>query len=325
MKKLIFSLLMILPLQMVSGQDKIITMQRDTILCRIVSFSSTHIQYEQKVDGYLVGKFIPTEQVLTYLRTSPLAQIDPYDWASRQQTKPSKPVNRWMIGVYPGGSTLLASTANDENAMIASGIPKSQAVDYCKKLNRGWSIGGDFHYMSTDNFGFGAKYSLFSSTVKKDLTIAINSILPEFLCVGMDERMYIYYAGPSALFRQWLDENRKFQLTETLSAGYVHYRDETRIDPNQYSFISYPGLYGPVPIYNVLTVGSAWGANATISADYFPVSWLSVGVNAGLMYARLTKMDISTKEMTQTVDLDKKNEQSISRFDYSLCIRFHLK
>ena len=319
-------LLMILPLQIVSGQDKIITLQRDTILCRIVSISSTHIQYEQKVDGYSVGKFIPTEQVLTYFRISPLAQFDPYDWTSRQKTKPSMPVNRWMIGVYPGGSTLLASTADDEKMMIAMGIPKSQAVDYCKKLNRGWSIGGDFHYMSTDNFGFGAKYSLFASTVQKDLTIAINSILPEFLCVGMDERMYIYYAGPSALFRQWLDGNRKFQLTETLSAGYVHYRDETRIDPNQYSFIYYPNIYGtPVAIYNILTVGNTWGANAAISADYFPLSWLSVGVNAGLMYARLTKVDISTKETTQTVELDKKDEQSLSRFDYSLCIRFHLK
>jgi len=79
MKNLMIGLLMILPLQMVSGQDKIITIQNDTIHCRIISVSSTRIQYEQKMDGYMAGKFIPTEQVLTYLRTSPLAQIDSYD------------------------------------------------------------------------------------------------------------------------------------------------------------------------------------------------------------------------------------------------------
>jgi len=71
MKKLIVSLvslLIFLPLQSVIGQDKIITIQNDTIFCRILSVSDTHIQYEQNEDGYTVGKFIPTEQVLEYFR-----------------------------------------------------------------------------------------------------------------------------------------------------------------------------------------------------------------------------------------------------------------
>ena len=43
MKKLIVGILMLISLQIVSGQDKIITIQQDTIFCRIVSVSSSHI------------------------------------------------------------------------------------------------------------------------------------------------------------------------------------------------------------------------------------------------------------------------------------------
>ena len=318
MKKLLFGILVFIPLQMASGQDKIITILQDTIHCRIVSVSPTRIQYEQTVeDGYKVGKSIPTEQVSVYLRSTSSSEPNPMYSIDRQRTKPA---HSWLIGIYAGGGSLLASTANDEKDMIDMGISKSQAVDYNKKLKHGWSIGGDIHYMFSDDFGLGAKYSLFASSVQKDFAIAVNSMLPEFACVGMKEIQYIHYAGPSAIFRQWLDEKHQFQLTETLSAGYVHYRDEMRMDPNQYTFLD---IYGTAAIYNILTESNTWGANVSFSADYFPVSWLSVGVSAGFMYARLTKADVSTKETTQTVKLDKEDYQSLARLDYLFQIRFH--
>ena len=321
MKNFIVSLLLLIPLQIVSGQDRIITIQHDTIQCLIIAISPTNIQYEQKVDGYVVGKFIPTEQVLTYLRSSRPAQVNPFDWAGRHKPKPAY---RWSIGIQAGGASLLASTAEAEKDMIDMGIPKSQAVDYNKKLKQGWSMNGDIHYMFSDHFGLGAKYSLFTSSVQKDLTIAVNSMLPEYACMGINERMYIHYAGLSMLFRQWLDDNRKFNLSGTLSAGYVHYRDEMRMDPNQYTFLYYPNIYGmPVAIYNILAESKTWGANAGLSVDYFPKSWLSVGVSAGFMYARLTKLDISTKETIQTIKLDKKEYEYLTRLDYSLGIRFY--
>ena len=317
MKRLVFSLLLFLSLQIISGQDKIVTIQNDTIHCRIVSVSPTHIQYEQKMgNGYIIGKLISTEHVSEYLRSASSEPNLRYS-TDRQKIRPAYP---WLIGIYLGGGSLLASTADDEKSMIDMGIPKLQAVDYNKKLKHGWSFGGDIHYMFSDDFGFGAKYSLFTSSVQKDFTVVLNSMLPEYACMGMKEIQYIHYAGLSAIFRQWLDENRQFQLTETLSAGYVHYRNETRMDPNQYTFLN---IYGTAAIYNILTESNTWGANVGISADYFPVSCLSVGVSAGFMYARLTKADVSTKETTQTVELEKKDYQSLARLDYLLNIRFY--
>ena len=68
MKKFIFVLALAIPLQIATGQDRIITIWHDTIHCRILSVSENHIHYEQKVDGYMVGRFMPTEQVLSPLR-----------------------------------------------------------------------------------------------------------------------------------------------------------------------------------------------------------------------------------------------------------------
>ena len=310
MKNLIVGLLLFLPLQIVMGQDKIITIQRDTIQCRIISISSAHIQYEQKVDGYLVGKFIPTDQVLAYFRSPQSSEVNPYDLASRQNIKPLKPKQRWMMGVYPGRGSLLASTTDDEKEMIAMGIPKSQAANYNNQLKHGWSIGGDIHYLFSDFFGLGAKYSLFTSSAKGDFTLKIDNYFPQFMCMEIDERQYIHYAGPSVIFRQWLDENRKLQLSETLSAGYVHYRDELRTT-------SVEGLF------NALGKSNTWGANAGLSLGYYPLPWLSVGVNAGFMYARLTKMDMSTRYTTETIEYDKKDYEYLTRLDYTFSIRFH--
>jgi len=333
LKKFLFGILMLLPLQVATGQDIVITVQRDTIYCQIVSVSPTHIHYEQIAEnGFTVGSFLPVEQVLRYYRSvqtveaatshhkeQPDRPVRPDRPDRPVREKPAKPEYRWLFGAYAGGASLLASTANDEKTMIDLGISKSQAADYHKSLKRGWNIGGDLHFMLTGGFGMGAKYSLFVSPVQKDLTVALNSALPEFVCVGMKETQYIHYAGPSMVFRQWLDANQKIQLVQTLSAGYVHYRNEVRTDPNQYPLFSYS--FG-TPTYNILTESNAWGAGAGLSLSYFPVSRISVGANAGIMFARLIKAEVSTKESTRTVELSKKDYISLARFDYSLNIRF---
>ena len=68
MKKKVFVLFILFlftsSLHFISAQDKIITIQNDTIHCRILSVSPTYIQYEQTAEnGFVTGKFIPTEQV----------------------------------------------------------------------------------------------------------------------------------------------------------------------------------------------------------------------------------------------------------------------
>jgi hypothetical protein len=315
MKSLIIGLLLLLPLQIIHGQDKIITVERDTILCRIISVSPTHIQYEQKGnDGYMVGKFIPNEQVLEYLRSPQSSEVNPYGYPSgRQKQKTEHP---WMIGIYAGVASLTASTANAEQEMIDMGVSKSKAKDYCSDLKNGWSFNGDIHYLS-DNIGFGVQYSLFFSSVRLDLTMRMDASqsagIPEYISLDVDERVYIHYVGPSLILRQRLDDKQKFQLMETFSAGYVYYRDEIRMGE--------ASVFGSS--MNGLIEGKTWGATTGVYAEYFPTRWLSVGANAGIMYARLTKADVSTAQGTQNVKLDKKDYVSLARLDFSLGVHFH--
>ena len=300
MKKFFSGLLMIISLQFVSGQDKIITIQHDTIHCRIMSVSPAHVHYEQMSEsGYIVGNFIPTEQVLTYLRKD----FDPNLRMDRQKS-------RWMLCVHLGRSSTLASTTEDEKFLINAGASQSQVDDYFKQLRHGWFFGGDLHYMLSDHFGLGAKYSLFTSSAQLNFSIDNPSSSGFGSFLNPRETIYINYTAPSVIFRQWLDENQKFQLIETLSVGYVNYRNELRLD-------SY------YDINNMLGKGNTWGANVGLSVGYFPLTWLSVGLNAGFMYARLTKIKISAKDRTETIKLEKSDYEYLTRLDYSLSISFH--
>ena len=62
---------MLLPLISAFTQDKIITHQSDTIICKILSVSPTYILYEQKLEGNRVaGRQIYMSQVAVYYRNS---------------------------------------------------------------------------------------------------------------------------------------------------------------------------------------------------------------------------------------------------------------
>lgn len=251
MKKLIISLLIFIPLQIVSGQDKIITIQNDTIHCRIVSFTPTHIQYEQKTKKQnIVNRFIPKEYVLSYYRNLQSAQIKPDYRIDRP-----KSTHRWLAGIQTGNSIMTASTDDSWRSLILNdmGMNTLQSKDINQQLNRGWHLNGDIYYTDSDNFGLGVKYSFFTSSAQKDfITKAHREVLPTFVCVGLKENLYIHYIGPSMIIRQWLDRNQKFQLTEMFSAGYVWYRDEFRIDAT-FNFD------------NAVINSNKWGVNCGIS------------------------------------------------------------
>jgi len=310
MKKLIISLLLFIPLQIVSGQDRIITIQNDTIHCRIISVSPIQILYEQREEnGYMIGIFLPIERVLEYYQAPKSTKINPFFRTEGQVLKPS---HRWMVGLQTGTSFLTASSVKSWKRLITEGMgmSQSQADDFGEQHKRGRHLNGAIYYMDSDNFGLGAKYSFFTSSAQIDFIVkSYGDDFPTYVCVGIKEKQYIHYIGPSIIFRQWLGKNRKFQFSEMFSTGYVHYRDELRMNAT-------------FNLDNALIEGNTWGMNGGISLDYYPVSWLSIGVNSGFTYARLTKLRISDKNTSQTGELGQEYYQYLSRLECSLGIRF---
>jgi hypothetical protein len=296
------------------GQDKIITTDNDTIYCRILSVSPAHIHYEKKTDDQsVIGKFILVEKVMEYHRSSQARSVGVY-YSERPVTPP--PSKRWLIGIQAGGSSLLASTSKDENEMIYSmGISVSQAKDFYKRLKRGFYAGGDVHYLLSNVFGIGVNYSFFTSSVNMDLLLKSNTTsLPVYATLYCKERLYINYAGPSALIQRNMDEKRKFFLRGMISVGYVHYRDEVRLLLPVAATAGYDSRR-----QNALTTGKTWGASVGLAVEYYPITWLSVGVNAYLLYSELNDLEAKLNN-NPTVSVNE--TQNLSRLDYSAFVRF---
>jgi len=316
-------LILLIPLLHAKGQDKIITVQNDTVFCRILSITPTHIQYEQKDDKQnTVGKFIPIEQVQEYFTRSELHNTA---IGSRISEQPKEPFDRWRIGIQGGGAYLLSSFSNMEKNMQYLGISQSKIDDYRKQLRNGMYFGADVHYFITPFLGAGVKYSLFTTSAKINYILGsgyyeyympgfILFSIPTYYSISEKDNYFVNYVGPSVVFRHWLDKNRKFRLNEELSVGYAKYREEDRFDPDQYPSLN-----------NILTEGNALGGSFQLSFEYYPLSWLSVGANASAFLTTFKKVNISTGDTSITQDLDVNNHINMSRMDYSLAIRFHFK
>jgi len=255
--------------------------------------------------------------IIGLLLVIPLQIVSGQDKNTGVQKTPD-PTHRWMVGVQLGGSSLLASSLNDEHGIhnlfidaLKWTVPK-HAIKFNKQLKQGWNINSDIHFMRSENFGLGVKYSFFTLS-SQNVFFPNYFSYSEYQCAEMKQKLYVNYAGPSVIFRQWLHESQKLQLTETISAGYVHYRDEIR------EYANYPTSY------NVLLKSNTLATNVSLFLGYCPVPRLSIGANFGLFYAYLTKVNIGTSDyysklVTQKAGLDK-GYRSLIRFDYSIDIR----
>jgi hypothetical protein len=314
MKKIIIGLVLCLSAQVVRSQDTIITTRQDTISCKILSISPTHINYEQKVGNrQAIGKFIPVGEVSKYYRSD--SQWDDKKFFS------SRPAHPWRVSLQTGFAHLTASSSDTEREMQDMGVPKSEVKSYFKHLKNGLYLSGDVHYFFNDFMGAGVKYSFFHSSA--DVEFAYNAIPPSYVSyyssyehniMGVDDRLYIHYVGPSLITQHWLDKKQTFQLLAELSIGYAYYRDEARINPYLYSNSFTLGTLGE---------GKSLGGNVEAALAYYPSTWLSVSANVGFFSAVFKKMDITTSEGSYTEKFDKNNYENASRINASLGVQFH--
>ena len=324
-EKMITALILLLAFTYAKGQDKIITTKNDTIFCRIISVSQTYIQYEQKSDKQnVIGKFIPIEQIQEYSHNSQGQKIsenspDINQWA--------EPFQRWRIGLQGGGAHLLSSFASSKSSMQEAGIPQSQIDDYHKQLRNGIYAGANIHYMIFPFLGFGVSYSLFSTSIQMNYNIRSNDYyygydIPSFYSMGEKDKIYVNYIGPSVIFQHWLDKNHRFRLNAELTVGYIRYREEDRLDPYQYvGYLILNRSSGSG--YNLLTKGNSLGGNMQVSLEYYPLSWLSVGVNAGFFTTTFKTLNLSNSDTSIEQKLDRADYLNMSRLDYSIGLQFH--
>ncbi|MFV0378704.1 MAG: hypothetical protein ACK5JD_15535 [Mangrovibacterium sp.] len=136
MKKTMLILLCLLLWAGTEAQDKIITIQNDTIECRILSVGAERITYEQNENGnYTTGKSIAIADVLQYFRKEHASGMDGFYRDPARQ----KPQHRYLISLQGGLSQLTSDFANLKNSMnTTSGVD-----DYFDDLKSAYYLGAE--------------------------------------------------------------------------------------------------------------------------------------------------------------------------------------
>jgi len=237
--------------------------------------------------------------------------------APRRAVRPRHP---WVIGIQGGGSYLTGSTTNLENNLqndinnSGASISKENAKDFYNQMRTGFNLGASAHFLFRHAWGLGLKYSFFKTSAYTTFNAPGISNPSESFTVGMKEWQYVNSEGPSLLFRQWLDPQRKFSIEGEFSVLLVHYRDEIRYDRNEF-----------VPQRpSTLRKGINWGTNLALSCEYYLQPRWSIGANVEYFYSEIRKVTLSSGGgASQTIRLAPKDYVDISRLDYSLGVRYH--
>ena len=290
--KCILFLIFMLNVLSIQAQDKIVTTSGDTIECRIVSVSDDYIIYEQFVsDKGIVGNRLPVEQMSTYTKGE--NSKDMY-----RQKKSIPPAQRWQIGIQGGTGLTLAS---------AKGI----RTDFHKKMKWGNHYGADIHYWLNRWGSLGVKYSGFYTSAGTYLIIDVHDGRT-YYCANVEKRIYINFAGLSFSTQQYFAYYDKLRLTFASAYGLAHYRDEEEYDNYKFS--------------NYLLKSTSFGFSLELSAEYFPLSWMSVGTHVSCFGAWFWKGKLSDGYNNTTVKFKELQINSINamRLDLSIGIKFYL-
>ncbi len=293
------------------AQDKIISINQDTIHCRIVSISNERIFYEQKNnDGSITGKSMPLSQVAEYLK---LHQPETNSYTDKPEEPKSKfiPENRFSLRLDAGYSTMPWYL---DNLQLSSEMP-----DYYDKLKSGFHINAGAHYMIRSFLGLGAEYSFFKTDASGSMPIEYFSSV--FLMQSEECRQYIHYLGGSVLFQQHPDARKKFTVSESLSAGVLFLRLE---DQSTYPDVSMSG-YSDMSD-NLLLTGNSFSAKVGLSAEYKLFEFVSLGLGGDFIWCSLKKASFESRGSDNDSYSSDKEELSeplkVSRIDYSLVLRF---
>lgn len=296
------------------AQDKIISIQHDTIYCKIVSINNDRIVYEQKnKDGSVSGKIMNLSQVAEYSRSSQSVN-DSKRLEVKSLRSVNVPENLWYLGLSAGGSVMPWYFDNLE----LSGLP-----DYYARLKTGFHINISAHYMMDNFWGLGAEYSFFNKSFSGNMPVQVQYSQPLYLMSNENYRQYINYLGPSVLFVQQLGLRRKFMLNESFSAGALFIRMENEASYQNVDNSGYTDITN-----NSLFTGTALSAKFGLNAEYRVDSKLSVGLGSSFIWALLKRASFESRgpdNQSSSSENEKLSEaMDLSRIDYSLVVRYKL-
>lgn len=189
-------------------------------------------------------------------------------------------------------------------------------------LSTGISLNSSAFCMMSDHLGMGAEYSFLHTSTKDN--IPNQTYTPPFLLVGTEKyRQFINYVGPSLLLQESLDDEKKWIIRETLSAGVTYYRLEYQSSMPIFTETEYTEHNT-----NFLLSGNSISGKIGLSGEYLFKESLSIGIGVDLFMCQLKKVHYESTGTNSSDnysgDNDHLEEQiNLSRLDFSIIFRYY--
>jgi hypothetical protein len=298
-KNLVSAILIFIACFSANAQDKIITLDKDTINCKISKVTHKDIFFEITTSGITTSGKLPVDSISDYT-------IHAETRNTKETGKSSEPYYRLRFGATGGMGYLLASSADAEDQMKAMGFDPDKVESYYSDLKSGLFANADISYFFNQEFGAGLKYKFFDTNGSIEGYIdphdGVNLYYTTF-----KEQVYVNYAGAAFIYQDFINSKKSLKLNSSYSVGLAYYRDEAEV-MDQYFLLK----------------GKNIGFDISVGLEYFITPDISVGTDLSVFYSKIQKMTLSNGSTSTSMDLEKENYENLSRLELSIGVRFYL-
>ena len=273
------------------SQDLIVTDKGDSLNCKITQIKSDFIHFTFKYENEIRNTLLPVGQIKFYKK----------DFFAKPEVPPDKIKNvngnyqKFRICAYGGWSYMTAK--------VSSNVP-SAFQQYVKDLKSGYHFGGDFTFFTSENIGFGIKYSMFKTKNELDNIYAVDSITGQTRTGKLKDDITIQFFAPTFSTR-FSSANKKTNFITDFSLGYLSYKNNATV------------------IDNFTLTGGTVGLLFDLGVDFSIAKNLSLGFCFAYTLGTLNQYDYNDGKQTKTIKLDKDNLEGISRIDFSVGLRWN--
>ncbi|NLD63782.1 MAG: porin family protein [Bacteroidales bacterium] len=298
-RNLLITLLLLGLASGLSGQDRIITLNNDTINCRIRKVTRNDISFDVITSGITTSGNLRLAEIRSYSISTATGRSQDFKPVSGRTS------GNLRLALNGGMGYIISSSEKAEESMAQLGITESNARAYYNDLKSGWYGGADAAWLFHRTYGAGVRYKFFNTVAATegeiDLPGEYNIFFSEYR-----ENIFVNYAGVLLFYRQPHSYYERFSLYGCISMGMAFYS-------NQMEFLS----------EYFLVTGEALGFDGGIGFEYEITPYISAGAEVSLFNAIIKEIDITNGVIDETQELDKENYENLSRAELSVGIRFY--
>jgi hypothetical protein len=299
------------------SQDRIILNSGDTLKCTIGKVTKNSIYYSQNFNGISANGKVQKSSVREWTFSSPENEQIQTDFPPEMQdnqiaeepeiagNKESvKPTDRFRTSVSGGIGYLTGNTDAVEESLQQMGISVEDSKNYYKNLKLGYVARASAYYQISKDYWLGMMYHGFYSSAE----ITTSMIMDDFnMYYGrLGERYFVNFAGASFFSSGRYGKNKKLGLNSSYSIGPAFYRDEAEMYNEQ-----------------ILIKSTSFAQDITLGIEYFIRPNISIGFESSLFMSKVRKMEVTTVNSSQTIELEKEEVENLSRINLSLGLVFY--